>query len=276
MKILLFLITLIIVLLSRFANSAPLEYSVEPMLGVNSEFDDYAPCAHYKNGILTFSSDRTGTSALFFQEGTKAREFSGTFNKSGAHRAFVSFSTSGEAFGVKFYQHITQAQPGITTVLCDSDNANEGLPVSILNGDFFVSHPTISPDGTRLVFVSNRPGGVGGLDIWVSDRREGRDWTEPVLLSTTVNSTGDEITPVFVSNDSLTYASNGYGGLGGFDVFITVNREGRWTEPEPLEAVNSEFDDSDCAKMPDGSWVFATNRPGGIGKLDLWVAKPKD
>ena len=275
MKYLLIVITIILLVLRQIANSATVDYTIAPLTAMNSSADDYAPGFMQQKGVLTFSSERNGTAALFFQDNNSAQEFSGTFNKHGAHRAFVSFCNSGEAVGVKFYQHNTQAQPGITTVICDSSSANEGLPILILNGNYFVSHPTLSPDGTRLAFVSNRPGGVGGLDIWVSDRREGREWTEPVLLSTTVNSTSDEITPVFLSNDSLTYASNGYGGLGGFDVFITVNREGKWTEPEPLELVNSEFDDSDCTKLPDGSWVFATNRPGGLGNLDLWIAKPR-
>ena len=136
------------------------------------------------------------------------------------------------------------------------------------------SHPAVSPDGTRLVFASDKPGS-SQLDFWVAERTTERTWSEPVLLSPLINSAANEITPFFVSNDSLIYASNGYGGKGGYDLFLSVYRSGAWQEPQPLEWLNSEFDDSDATMLPDGTIVFASNRPGGQGGLDLYIARKR-
>lgn len=107
----------------------------------------------------------------------------------------------------------------------------------------------------------------------MSDRRDDLTWSDPTTLGRIINSSGDEITPHFVTSDTLFFASNGIGGKGGFDVFYSVFRDGAWQEPVPMDALNTEFDESDCARLEDGSYVFASNRPGGAGGLDLWISR---
>lgn len=236
----------------------------------NSEADDYAPVYDPLLDRLIFTSERSGWATLY--SGDTPQPIAGTFNQTGQHRAFVTFSSSGEAFGAIFLQQAQQSFQGIVSVLRLDGALNAGIPVAGLHGNFFASHPTISPDGTRLVFSSNK-GGSAQLDFWVAERTTERSWSEPVLLSPFINSVGNEITPFFVSNDSLLYASNGYGGKGGYDLFLSIYRDGAWQEPEPLEWLNSEFDDSDATILPDGTIVFASNRPGGHGGLDLYVTR---
>lgn len=247
--------------------------------GVNSAADDYAPSFDPVHGTLCFSSERTEWAAVYSCDPPRSLDVhvdvvpvAGTFNQKGQHRAFVSFAENGEGVGAAFLMHSRRSYMGIVNILRDGGQVNCGRALDVCNGEFFASHPAISPDGTRLVFSSDR-GVSRGLDLWMSERTVDRDWTEPVLVNSVVNSEGNEITPVFLSNDSLLYASNGYGGKGGYDIFLSVFRDGMWQEPEPLEWLNSEFDDSDCARMPDGTIIFASNRPGGAGGLDLYVSR---
>lgn len=255
----------------------------KPMVGVNSTANEYGPVWQQSQERLLFTSEQSGSAAVF-QAPYELRGSNhtpmphpsvivdGTFNADGRWRGYVSFGKDGEAVGVAFVTHDAQAWPTIVTVPTDGTSLNEGhtIPTILRNG--FDSQPTLSPDGTRLVYSSDREGGLGGLDLWVCERRMDLEWDMPVLLSSKVNSEGNEITPYFMSADSLVYASNGYGGKGGYDLFLTVLEDGVWQEPEPLEWFNTEFNESDPTRLPDGSLVFASDRPGGTGGFDLWIA----
>ncbi len=251
----------------EFSYGTPMLYTA-----LNSDADDYSP--HYDPLLkrLIFASERSNWATLY--AGDVPAPLAGTFNRAGQHRAFITFTESGEAFGALFIQQRRQSYQGIVSVLRIDDALNAGLPVPGLHGEFFASHPAVSPDGTRLVFASNKQGSAQ-IDFWVAERTNERTWAEPVLLSPFINSVGNEITPFFISNDSLLYASNGYGGKGGYDLFLSIYRDGAWQEPEPLEWLNSEFDDSDATVLPDGTIVFASNRPGGQGGLDLYVVRKR-
>lgn len=82
-------------------------------------------------------------------------------------------------------------------------------------------------------------------------------------------SDGSEITPCFIGNDTLLFASNGYGGKGGFDLFVTRRRESQWLPPEPLSVLNSSSDDRDPCLLPNGDLLFISNR---AGSFDLYYA----
>lgn len=255
-----------------------------PLIGANSVGNDYAPVWQAQHQRLLITTERTGRAEIwqvpFELRGSNAmpaQAFSteGTFNASGRWRAYVAFGINDEAVGVAFVSYDTQAWPTIVTVPTDERALNEGHPIQSIQRKGFDSQPALSADGTRLVYVSDREGGEGGLDLWVCDRRSDLEWDEPVQLSSKINSEGDEITPFFLSNDSLIYASNGYGGKGGFDLFLSVLRDGVWQDPQPLEWFNSEFNESDPAIAPDRTFIFATDRPGGAGMLDLWSSRRK-
>ncbi len=248
----------------------------QPLATCNSAESDYAPAYDPLTRTLVFTSERGGTACVYRcamnSEGA-AQRVAGTFNCDGEQRAFVALTDAGDGVGVAYATYDAQAYAGIVTVPREGADLNMGHAITAINGPFFVSHPAIAPDGSRIVFASTRPGGEGGVDLWVSELREDRTWSVPVNLGSTVNTGDDEITPSFASADTLLYATNGQGGLGGFDIFMTVYRNGAWQEPLPLDWLNSEFDDSDGIILPDGSYVFASTRPGGAGGLDLWIMR---
>ena len=245
----------------------------EPMPNINSPGDEFGPVYDAVLNRLIFSSARTGNTQVWSKRDIDSlpQLVPGTFNNGTKHRSYISLGRGSEAVGVVFFAGDRQAYPTIITVPTDADALNEGHPIASINDGSFTTQPALSPDGTRLVFVSNREGGLGGLDLWICDRRSALEWSAPAQLSNHVNSPGDEITPFFLTADSLVYASDGYGGMGGFDLFLVVSKDGAWQEPEPLTFLNTEFNESDFAALPNDIIVFATDRPGGAGGLDLWV-----
>jgi outer membrane protein OmpA-like peptidoglycan-associated protein/tetratricopeptide (TPR) repeat protein len=101
-----------------------------------------------------------------------------------------------------------------------------------INTIYLESHGFITPDGKALFIASNRPGGEGGLDIWFSEKAEDGDWKRPVNCGDVINTPYDENTPFYdIENKTLLFSSQGHTGMGGYDVFRSVDRNGIWTNP---------------------------------------------
>lgn len=248
--------------------------------GLSSEADDYAVRFDPAGRALLFTSERSGEAAVYrvvrdaegvgsLADHAGATIVPGTINEAGKQRAFVSFSRSGDIVGSAYVMRAARPYVGIISVLRDGNQLNAGLPIEPLNGEFFCSHPSISSNGLRLVMT--RDGRERGMDIYISERMSGGEWSEPVAISPLLNSAGHEMTPVFIGNDSLLFASDGYGGRGGMDLFLSVYEDGAWQEPIPLDWINTEFDETDACMLPDGTLLFASNRPGGSGGFDLYI-----
>ena len=88
-----------------------------------------------------------------------------------------------------------------------------------------------------------------------------------------INSAGNEINPFSPHPDTLYYASNGHGGKGGFDILMSVREHGKWLEPIPIDEVNSEWNDMEFTILNDVEASFTSDRPGGKGKLDIYMLK---
>ena len=104
---------------------------------------------------------------------------------------------------------------------------NMGKPI---NTAYRETQPSITPDGRTLYFSSDRPGGKGNHDIWVSYKDSADHWTVPENLGDSINSPGTEMSPfIHPDNQSLYFSSDGLIGLGGFDIFVSRrNKEGKW------------------------------------------------
>ena len=104
-----------------------------------------------------------------------------------------------------------------------------------INSRNWESQPSLSADGRTLYFVSNRPGGRGGNDIYVSSLNQAGEWSKPVNLGEKVNTAFDDISPFIHANgQTLYFASNGHTGMGGYDLFLTELQEGQWQEPRNM------------------------------------------
>lgn len=139
--------------------------------------------------------------------------------------------------------------------------------------------PFLSTDGHRLFFFSDRPGGHGGLDLWMSRRRDARDdfgWEAPVNLGGGVNSDANESLPVFFEDDgsgrAVLYFTTSRGGN---DIFMsTLERDDSFGPAVPVPELNSARRDRVQAIRRDGLELFlGSDRPGPVPEpFDLWVA----
>jgi Tol biopolymer transport system component len=149
--------------------------------------------------------------------------------------------------------------------------------VAPFSGQFADYDPFVTPDGRRLLWMSNRP--VDGtpksdFDIWMVERR-GTGWGAPVRLEAPVNSEASEYYPTVSADGTLYFSSNREGGMGRGDLYRSRSVGGRYAEVESLgDPVNSPAFEGDPFISPDGQFLIFTawGRPGGDPDGDLYIA----
>ena len=145
----------------------------------------------------------------------------------------------------------------------------------LINTEFWESSPSLSPDKKALYFASNRPGGYGGKDIWVSYRQPNGRWGEPQNAGGTINTSGDEGCPfMHADNQTLYFNSNGHTGYGMTDLFLTRRlSDSAWTEPENLGyPINTINDEGSLIVASDGKTsYYASDRSDTKGGLDIYT-----
>ena len=138
---------------------------------------------------------------------------------------------------------------------------------------YWESHASISADGQKLYFTSNREGGFGELDIYVSERKDDGSWGKARNLGATVNTQWREDTP-FITADGqkLFFSSEGHRNMGGFDLFVSHKTSTGWSEPKNIGyPVNSTNDDKFLSPVSGGEYAYHSkfNRNAG-GKRDIF------
>ncbi|MEM1323460.1 MAG: OmpA family protein [Bacteroidota bacterium] len=266
---------------------------------LNSRYLDFSP-VYYRDGLIFSTTRGTGSgtelidawtndhfSDLFYAPQSSTQDFStpspinGDLNKR-YHDGTATFDQSGM---VMFFTRSnnngrSSSKQGLVDLKIYSAVDDNGYWTNVqempFNSNEFTScHPSLSFDGRQLYFASNRPGGFGGMDIYVSEYLGGM-WQEPRNLGPTVNSAGNEIFPVITQNDELYFSSNGHHGLGGLDIFKaqknTLDDEQSWNTRENIGApFNSPKDDFGFIVHPNGTEGYLTsNRKGGYGKDDIY------
>lgn len=154
---------------------------------------------------------------------------------------------------------------------------NIGPPV---NTKYWETQPSVSADGKLLFFSSNRPGGFGGKDLWLSKLNEQNMWSNPVNLGATINTAGDEMSPfIHFDGKTLYFSSDGTVGMGGFDLFkTTMNEDSTWTEPVNIGyPINTYSDEMGLIIESNGKKAYYSSiRDKSMGKdifsFDLYMA----
>lgn len=149
---------------------------------------------------------------------------------------------------------------------------------------FNITMPSLSHDGKRLYFASDKPDGIGGLDIYYSNWRNGY-WEDPVNLGPVVNTEGNETYPFINETGELFFASDGHNGLGGKDIYVTRQRGTEWFAPVRLASpLNTEFDDFGIVTNPTMNEGYISSDRGGrsvdIYRFksvipQIWFAEPQ-
>ncbi|HUX55944.1 MAG TPA: hypothetical protein VMV77_03150 [Bacteroidales bacterium] len=129
-----------------------------------------------------------------------------------------------------------------------------------INTKFYESHAAISYDGEKLYFTSNREGGQGNLDIYLSEKDPSGDWSPAVNLGAAINTPFNEDTPFILQNDSVLYfCSEGHSSMGGFDNFKSQKIGSVWKTPSNLGfPINSTDDDKFYQPINNGLNAYYT------------------
>ncbi len=145
---------------------------------------------------------------------------------------------------------------------------------AIVNTDFWESSPSLSPDKRHLYFSSNRPGGFGGKDIWVSSKLPNGKWSDAKNLGPTINTAGDESCPfIHADNQTLYFNSNGHPGYGMTDLFLSKQTtDNKWDTAVNLGyPINTIDDEGSLIVSSDGRTAyFASDGLDTKGGLDLF------
>jgi outer membrane protein OmpA-like peptidoglycan-associated protein/tetratricopeptide (TPR) repeat protein len=156
-----------------------------------------------------------------------------------------------------------------------ADEAVEAVPFN--DKEYSVCHPAITKDGKTMYFASDKPGGYGGVDLYVTTREIGGAWSIPVNLGPKINTSGNDMFPFIADDGTLYFSSDGHEGLGGLDIYSTTQvktdaKSMNWTEPVNLGyPINTNSDDFEYVIASDNNHgYFVSNRPGGHGDDDIY------
>jgi outer membrane protein OmpA-like peptidoglycan-associated protein len=271
--------------------------TVLPETAINSVFQEYSP-AFYENGLVFISSNPAVAKEKESDAVTGKSTTSIFFARRGQDGKLQLPIPFAEALTSQYYDGPLTFSARNEEVFFTRNNIRNGKPYPAKDGkvklkiysatqknylwskikelpfnsdEFDTAHPTISVDGKRLYFASNRPEGFGGMDLWVSFR-QGETWGKPINLGRSVNTAKNEFFPFIHADETLFFASDGHGGAGGLDLFHTQKTEIGWEKPTNLgESFNSDKDDFGLivdADMKNG--YFSSNRTGGVGDDDIY------
>ena len=145
-----------------------------------------------------------------------------------------------------------------------------------INGPSWDAQPSLSADGRELYFVSDRPGGRGGYDIWFS-RLEDSGWTKATNIGPSINTPFDEISPyIHVNNQTLYVVSNGYPGYGGYDIYMAEKTENSWASPVNLgKPLNDHHDQYSFIVANDGAHAYYSKEESRNSSRLYYIELPK-
>jgi hypothetical protein len=213
-------------------------------------------------------------------------ELDSVVNKAGTHNANSTFSPDGQRFyfsrcdnNLKCFIYVTELKDGLWT---QAKKLNDSINVP----GYTSTQPFLTTVDSNqvLFFVSDRPGGMGKLDIWCSVFEKG-DFSSPFNLGATINSIDDEISPWYDGKNKIIYFSSSWHyGLGGFDIFKSSYSNSQFNKPENLGyPLNTSVNDFYYTFNPETRTGFLTsNRKGSHFRKaetccnDLWYYKTYD
>jgi hypothetical protein len=260
------------------------EVYLENMHEVNSVFDDVVN--EVNNDTLHFLSARKGIksdSKLISNDQYPFRMYSwnAAHNKKVellSQNAGDGFSTSNLDDNEVFFSMSEPHKKDETltrTVIYRSKRTTTGLSEPQKFGfdddSSAFGHPNLSPDGNMFFFVSDMPGGFGGMDIYLC-RKTGNKWSSPINLGSGINTPDNELFPFYLGQGILFFSSNGHAGFGGYDLYSTTFKKDQWVKATNLSIpINSKGDDMAlrCDKTKK-TFYLTSNRPKGKGGLDIY------
>ena len=264
---------------------------------INSEFDDYGPVLNESESELVFTTRRRDDNLNEnVAEDNKPWEDIFTTTKSGGKWARAK--NIGAIINTKFNDSNLALSADGKTLYIYKDDGNGDIYVSerladgtwgvpdalpgIINSSYREASVSVTENGDILYFASERPGGLGGSDIYVCTKDSKGEWSKVKNLGSSINTELDEDGP-FIDYDgkSLYFSSRGRKGMGGYDIYkstlINLDRN-EWSEPENLGfPINTPDDDVYFVNSKDGKRAYyASIRDDGMGYTDIYMITTPD
>jgi len=251
-------------------------------LNINTPQSDF-PSALFKDGLVIVSGRPNETSRT--KDGRTGEHYLDLYYSERSDEKFLSPVPFNGAFNTKYHEGPACFTPNEKFVYFTRNKGNLNLEgkselniyTARFNGkswdkpelflfsgqNYSIGHPSISPDGRNLYFISNMKGGYGGTDIYVC-RKLGFVWSKPINLGPAVNTSGNEMFPFIAADNYLYFASDGHIGFGGLDIFKTTFTQNEWTYPINLgPPFNSQKDDfAYLIEANKEMGYFSSNRDG--------------
>ena len=254
---------------------------------INSADLEYYPSVTIDDKILVFTRRVKGYNEDFFVSArndslwSKAKGIDGDIN-SNFNEGAQNISQDGEWLvftGCNFPEGMGSCDLFFSSLTKRGWSTPENLGEPV-NSEFWESSPCLSPDKRELYFSSNRPGGYGGKDIYVSKRMPNGRWSEPENLGSKINTGGDESCPfIHADNQTMYFTSNGLTGYGGDDLFLARKQtDGSWDNIENLGyPINTTENEGSLVVAADGKTAYyASDRPDTRGGLDIYTFEMRE
>ena len=249
---------------------------------INSDADEYLPALSADGSTLIFTRSKK-------VEGFRNEDFYVSYNDTDDWQLAENLGEPINTLQNEGAQCITADGKTLYFTACSRDdsygrcdiyesdfvNGKWTDPVNLgghVNTENWESQPAISADGRQLFFVSNRAGGKGGKDIWVSYKNAKGTWTKAKNLGKDINTAKDDISPfLHWDNQTLYFSSKGYVGMGGFDVFLSrLDETGEWGAVKNIGyPINSPSDENSLIVAKDGRTAYFASAYFQEGRSDL-------
>jgi outer membrane protein OmpA-like peptidoglycan-associated protein/tetratricopeptide (TPR) repeat protein len=278
----------------------PLKFSVENVKSLNTVYSDYAP--FLSDGKIYWSSSRTEATGNIIFEWT-GQKCADIFQSNINENSFGTVTKPNGLINSNYNEGVAWVDSTNTIMYFTQCNGLDGKGMNckiyvsykqnnqwssaqvlpFCSDSFSVGHPAFTADMKRLYFASNMPGSIGEKDIYyINHNPLTGKWGIPLNLGPNVNSTEDEMFPAIHPDGKIYFASKGHFGMGGLDLFYTIDSIGGFTKAINLKSpINSGADDfginfwGNQTEPQKPFAYFTSNREGGLGDDDIYSLSVK-
>lgn len=253
---------------------------------INSVYNDFAPAFRDSSTLVITSSRIASNRTLIDERYGEAFTDNYYFQRNGdawADKTRKLFSAANSLYndgsgsfskkGDQYFFTVCEAQCRIyeTHLVNDKWTKPSALNGMINHPDSDAKQPAISPGGDTLYFASNRPGGFGQFDIWMSIDTGDNQWSKPVNAGRIINTKANDVAPAFNGMPAvLFFSSEGHPGYGGYDLFVAKGTAANDTVLYNLNLPFNSIRDDCFITFRDKEIYWSSNREGGLGGFDIY------
>ncbi|MFT7156530.1 MAG: outer membrane protein OmpA-like peptidoglycan-associated protein [Parvicella sp.] len=269
----------------------PMEINIYNLSAINSEYSEYRPKLNGDETAMYFTSRRPKSKndaidfeGLYFEDIFMSKKIKGVWQDpvrmdaplntdghdgcmyiSPDEHYMLIYRTEGSIEGSAIYESMFE----------NGKWTEPALMIADLNSEYWETDASITPNGRTLVFTSDKPGGLGGRDIYVMNRLPNGDWANVQNIGHPINTDFDEESPyIHPDGQSIFFSSKGQNTMGGFDVFRSnLMPDGSWGVPLNVGyPINTPGQDVFYFPSNDGLRAyFSSYRKSGMGRQDIYM-----